>query len=80
MTAIFALLQFSYLLPKIMRQQNEKPPHLGDIARIFFLNQEFVIKWNGRDGPIPRPPRVPDIAPLDFDLFHDLSKDKVYSS
>ena len=31
-----------------------------------FLNDTFPERWIGRDGPIPWPPRSPDITPLDF--------------
>ncbi|KAG8296099.1 hypothetical protein J6590_065086 [Homalodisca vitripennis] len=41
------------------------PPHWGKIVRDY-LNDTFPGRWIGRDGPIPWPPRSPDITPLDF--------------
>jgi len=33
------------------------------------LNEKFLDAWNGRGGPIPWPPRSPDLSPLDFFLW-----------
>uniref|UniRef100_A0A3Q2XIB6 Uncharacterized protein n=1 Tax=Hippocampus comes TaxID=109280 RepID=A0A3Q2XIB6_HIPCM len=52
------------------------PPHWGLHVR-GFLNQKFPDRWIGRDGPIPWPPRSPDITPLDFFLWGYV-KDIVY--
>ena len=41
------------------------------------LNDTFPERWIGRDGPIPWPPRSPDITPLDFFLWGYV-KDIVY--
>jgi hypothetical protein len=39
----------------------------------------FPGRWVGRDGPIPWPPRSPDITPLDFFLW-GYFKDIVYKT
>ena len=44
-----------------------------------FLNETFPNRWIGRDGPIPWPPRSPDITPLDFFLWGYV-KDIVYKT
>ncbi|KFM77029.1 Transposable element Tc1 transposase, partial [Stegodyphus mimosarum] len=51
-------------------------PHWGTIVRSS-LNDHFIGRWIGRGGPIPWPPRSPDISPLDF-LFWGFVKDNVY--
>ena len=33
------------------------------------LNERFPDAWIGRGGPIPWPPRSPDLSPLDFFLW-----------
>ena len=33
------------------------------------LNETFPGAWIGRGGPIPWPPRSPDLSPLDFFLW-----------
>jgi hypothetical protein len=33
------------------------------------LNERFPDAWIGRGGPIPLPPRSPDLSPLDFSLW-----------
>jgi len=33
------------------------------------LNKRFSNAWIGRGGPIPWPPRSPDLSPLDFFLW-----------
>jgi len=43
------------------------------------LDATFPNRWIGRDGPIPWPPRSPDITPLDFFLL-DYVQDKVFST
>jgi hypothetical protein len=53
------------------------PPTDG-ISGHFYVSQSFVkwrlcrnahVVWDGRDGPMPWPPRSPDITPLDFFLW-----------
>ena len=43
------------------------------------MDATFPNRWNGRDGLTPRPPRLPDITPLDFFLWGDV-KGKVFST
>jgi len=43
------------------------------------LDATFPNRWVGRDGPTPRPPRSPDITPLDFFLYGYV-RDKVFST
>ena len=53
--------------PTIILQQDGAPPHWGLPVRQF-LNETFSDRWIERDGPISWPPRLPDIAPMDFFL------------
>jgi len=41
------------------------------------LDATFPIRWIGKDGPTPWPPRSPDITPFDFFLWGYV-KDKVF--
>lgn len=70
--------QLGVLQPSIIFQQDGAPPHWGLRVREF-LNRTFPDRWIGRDGPIPWPPRSPDITPLDFFLWGYV-KDIVYRS
>jgi hypothetical protein len=53
--------------PNVVLQQQIAPSHW---ARILgeFLDIHFPGHWVGRDGPIPWPPRSPDITALHFFL------------
>ena len=42
---------------------------IGALAVCQFLNETFPDRWIERDGPIPWPPRSPDITPLNFFLW-----------
>jgi len=56
---------------------NKAPPHF----RFFVtdvLNERFSDAWIGRCGPIPWPPRIPKISPLDFFLWGYI-KNNVYA-
>ena len=64
--------------PTIIFQQDGAPSHWGLHVREF-LNETFPNRWIGRDGPIPWPPRSPDITPLDFFLWGYV-KDIVYKT
>ena len=48
--------------------QERAPPHFScfvtDVS-----NERFTDAWIGRGGPIPWPPRSPDLSPLDFFSF-----------
>jgi hypothetical protein len=51
--------------PNAVFQQNGAPPILGSY---FILDMHFPGRWVRRDGPIPWPPRPPDIMPSYFFL------------
>ena len=68
--------QLEQYQPQVIFQQDGAPPHWGFEVRQF-LNDTFPERWTGRDGPIPWPPRSPDIATLDFFLWGYV-KDIVY--
>lgn len=44
-----------------------------------YLNDAFPDSWIGRDGPIPWPPRSPDLTPLDFYVW-GRAKELVYAT
>ena len=59
--------QLEQYLPQVIFQQEGAPSHWGLEGRQF-LNETFPDRWIGRDGPIPWPPRSPDLTQLDFFL------------
>ncbi|KFM68034.1 hypothetical protein X975_05352, partial [Stegodyphus mimosarum] len=64
----FVFPQLEELQPHVFfLQQDGAPPHWGTIVRSS-LNDHFTGRGIGRGGPIPWPPRSPDITPLDFFL------------
>ena len=65
------------LLPGVFFQQDGAPPHWGRSVRDW-LDETFPGTWIGRGGPIPWPPRSPDLTPPDFYLWGYL-KSKVYA-
>ncbi|GBN99927.1 hypothetical protein AVEN_41972-1 [Araneus ventricosus] len=68
MLEMYAVPQMQQHQPDVIFQQDSAPPHWGKIVRDF-LDENFPDRWSGRDGPIPWPPRSPDITPLDFFLW-----------
>lgn len=54
------------------------PAHFYNVDRSF-LNQEFGERWIGRGGPVPWPPRSPDLTPLDFYLWGEVKR-RVYET
>ena len=76
LTKYVAAPQLNDLQPTIIFQQDGAPPHWG-LHVHGFLYPTFPHRWIGRDGPIPWPPRSPDITPLDFFLWGYV-KDIVY--
>ncbi|GBP22160.1 hypothetical protein EVAR_10670_1 [Eumeta japonica] len=54
------------------------PAHWRLIVREY-LNNVFPNSWIGRDGPIPWPPRSPDLTPLDFYIW-GRAKELVYAT
>ena len=64
----FVFPQLEGLQSHVFLQQDGAPPHCGTIVRSS-LNDHFPGRWIGREGPIPWPPRSPDITPHDFFLW-----------
>lgn len=54
------------------------PPHFSITVREY-LDQKFSHRWIGRGGPVPWPPRSPDLNPLDFFFWGHL-KNLVYKT
>ncbi|ERL90160.1 hypothetical protein D910_07514 [Dendroctonus ponderosae] len=48
------------------------PAHFGQPVRNW-LNQHFPSRWIGRGGPVNWPARSPDLYPLDYYLWGNLS-------
>lgn len=57
-------------------QHDGAPPHFGNIVRNH-LDAAFGEQWIGRGGPVPWPPRSPDLNPLDY-FFWGRIKQLVY--
>lgn len=57
-------------------QLDGAPPHNTNIVKDH-LNQQYLEKWLGTNGPIRWPPQSPVFTPLDFFLWGYL-KNKVY--
>ncbi|KFM57593.1 Transposable element Tcb2 transposase, partial [Stegodyphus mimosarum] len=72
----FVFPQLEELQPHVFLQQYDAPPHWGTIVGSS-LNDHFTGRWTGEGGPIPWPPRSPDITPLDFFLW-GFVKNNVY--
>ena len=68
--------QLEQYQPLVIFRQDGAPSHCG-LAFRHFLKDTFPERWIGRDGPIPWPPRSPDITPLDVSLWGYV-KDIVY--
>jgi len=66
-----------YLDAEVFMQMDGAPGHWAKDVRTF-MDSKFPNKWIGRGGPIPWPPRSPDLTPPDFFLWGFI-KDKVYS-
>ncbi|KFM70764.1 hypothetical protein X975_05074, partial [Stegodyphus mimosarum] len=64
----FIFPQLEELQAHVFLQQDGAPPHWGTIVRSS-LKDHFTGRLIGRGGPIPWPPRSPDITPLDFFLW-----------
>ena len=52
----------------VIFMQDGAPPHFNCFVTDV-LNERFPDAWIGRGGPIPWPPRSPDLSPLDFFLW-----------
>lgn len=66
------------LIPGMVFMQDGAPPHWARGVRDF-LDRSFPNSWIGRGGPIPWPPRSPDLTPCDFFLW-GVVKDKVFAT
>lgn len=63
---------------RIVFQHDGCPAHWRIIVREY-LDNVFPNSWIGRDGPIPWPPRSPDLTPLDFYVW-GRAKELVYAT
>lgn len=54
-------------------QQDGAPAHYFSEVRAY-LDREYGAHWIGRGGPIPWPPRSPDLTPLDFYLWGEIKR------
>lgn len=63
---------------QIVFQQDGCPAHWRLTVREH-LDNAFPNSWIGRDGPIPWPPRSPDLTPLDFYIW-GRAKELVYAT
>lgn len=52
------------------------PPHYARDVRAY-LASEYGDRWIGRGGPVPWPPRSPDLTPCDFFLWGEIKR-RVY--
>lgn len=64
-------------LRRIWFQHDGAPAHSSSRSRDW-LRAAFKEQWIGRHGPVPWPPRSPDMTPLDFFLWGYI-KDRVYA-
>lgn len=62
--------------PWLHNQHDGAPSHYSSGVRNY-LNSEYGDRWIGRGGPIPWPPRSPDLTPLDFYLWGEIKR-RVY--
>jgi len=53
------------IVSRVIFMQDGAPPHLSCFVTDV-LNERFPDAWIGRGGPIPWPPRTPDLSPFDF--------------
>ena len=55
------------IVSRVIFMQDGAPPHISCFV-IDVLNERFPDAWIGRGGPIPWPPRSPDLSPLNLFL------------
>jgi len=65
------------IVSRVIFMQDGAPPHFSCFVTDV-LSERFPDAWIGRDGPIPWPPRSPDLPPLDFFLWGYI-KNSVYA-
>ena len=70
--------QIADIKPQVNFQQDGAPRHWSLDVRNS-LTESFQDCWIGRDGSICRPPRSPDMTPLDFFLWAYI-KDRVFAN
>ena len=56
------------IISRVIFMQDAAPRHFSCFVTDVF-NERFPDAWIGRGGPIPWPPRSPDLSPLDFCLW-----------
>lgn len=66
-----------HIRQQIWYQHDGAPPH-HEKQVLKWLNRNYSNRWIGRKGPIPWPPRSPDLNPLVFNVWGHL-KNIVYS-
>lgn len=66
------------LLRNFFYQQDDASPHFARDVRQFLTN-EYGEQWIGRKGPVPWPPRSPDLNPCNFFLWNELRR-RVYEN
>lgn len=62
-----------HYLENLHYQHDGAPAHFHNRVRDY-LNEQFPRRWIGRLGPVPWPPRSPDLTPLDFFLWGDVKR------
>ena len=67
----------SFNSQRLFFMQDGAPPHWARAVRDW-LDITFGERWIGRGGPVPWPPRSPDLTPMDFWFWGDL-KWRVYA-
>ncbi len=67
-SAIRALYPDDHEHQKVLFQQDSAPPHYKRTVQNY-LNETFPNRWVGHGGPYKRPPRLPDLSPLDFAVW-----------
>lgn len=82
---IYRNMLISYAFPRSQNlrsdyifQHDGAPAHYATRVRSY-LDSKRPGKWIGRGGPVPWPPRSPDLTPCDFFLWGHL-KEKVYKT
>lgn len=65
-------------LRSLVYQHDGAPAHSAEIVKNW-LDDSFPSRWIGRNGPIPWPPRSPDLTILDFFVWGTM-KELVYST
>ena len=59
--------------------QHDGVPAHTDLDVREYLNEVYPNRWIGRGGPVQRPPRSPDLTPMDFFIWGKM-KSLVYET